>query len=374
MTVHGAKGLEAPIVVLADTTTPPAGPRQPRLISVAGDGAENSPPLFVWAAAKATDTDLVSAARDRARGEAEHEYRRLLYVAMTRAISRLIVCGAEGQRGRPDGCWWNLVFAALKPASEELVDEDASKMWRYRKATALAGATLTKTAPAAPLPESFPEWLDREALPGPPFAKALSPSRSYDESAMVHTHSGLGHGPARLDQRKARARGVLMHRLLQALPAMPPEPRAMAARRHLDRNAQDFTATERQLMLDQVSRVLDDAHFSALFSTGSRAEVPIVGRIVRDGREFTISGQIDRLALAGDSIFIADYKTNRPAPARLDAVPAPYLRQLALYRAVLGKLYPGKIIRAALIWTDIPDLMEIPAAALERELAIVTST
>jgi ATP-dependent helicase/nuclease subunit A len=147
----------------------------------------------------------------------------------------------------------------------------------------------------------------------------------------------------------------------------------MAARRHLDRNAQDFTVTERQLMLDQVGRVLDDPHFSALFSVGSRAEVPIVGRIVREGREFTISGQIDRLAVTADSILISDYKTNRPAPARLDAVPAPYLRQLALYRAVLGQLYPGKTIRAALIWTDIPDLMEIPAAALERELAIVTS-
>src|SRR5499426_49904 len=135
MTVHGAKGLEAPIVVLADTTTPPAGPpqRQPRLLALA-PATSHSPNSFVWAGPKATDTAPVSAARERARHEAEDEYRRLLYVAMTRAIDRLVICGADGERARPEGCWWNLLFEALKPVStEEPADDGEGTVWRYRK-------------------------------------------------------------------------------------------------------------------------------------------------------------------------------------------------------------------------------------------------
>src|SRR5262245_20206246 len=111
MTVHGAKGLEAPLVVLADTTTPPAGPpqRQPRVLALAASTA-HSPNCLVWAGAKVNDTAPVSAARERARHEAEDEYRRLLYVAMTRAIDRLVICGAEGERARPEdagGTWYS---------------------------------------------------------------------------------------------------------------------------------------------------------------------------------------------------------------------------------------------------------------------------
>jgi ATP-dependent helicase/nuclease subunit A len=374
MTVHGAKGLEAPIVILAETTTPPAGPRQPRLlIGLPADNVARSPALFVWAAAKASDVEIVSAARDRMRREAEDEYRRLLYVAMTRAISRLIICGAEGQHRRPDGCWWDLAFAALQPVSEQLVDEDGGRLWRYCKAAALAGTATTKASPDGALHEPPPAWLERQASREPPTSVPLSPSKAYDESLTVPAGPAVGQRLARLERQKARMRGVLIHRLLQALPDIAPEARAVAARRHLDRTARDFSAEERQLMLDQVRIVLETPGFSALFSPASRAEVPVVGRIARAGRTFAVSGQVDRLAVTGDSVLIADYKTNRPAPARIEDAPPPYRRQLALYRAVLAQLYPDKSIRAVLLWTEVPVLMEIPAAVLERELAIVTS-
>ena len=167
------------------------------------------------------------------------------------------------------------------------------------------------------------------------------------------------------------ARGVLMHRLLQSLPDIPPESRAQSALRHLARAAGDFGAEEQQSLLGQVQRVLDDARFSELFLPGSRAEVPIVGRL--KGGAFAVSGQVDRLAVTDVAVLIADYKTNRPAPKRFEDVPPAYIRQLALYRAVLAQLYPDKAIRAALLWTDVPDLMEIPAAAMDRELTAVTS-
>ena len=369
MTVHGAKGLEAPIVVLADTTTEPAGPaqRQARLVTLVPDGASHPPHCLAWIAARATDTAPLGAARERIRREAADEYRRLLYVAMTRAIDRLVVCGAEGERGRPEGCWWDLVFAALRPpvSVEEPADDGEGKVWRYRKVPPLA----RKTGPerAAPPADRRPPWLEHDVPAEPPALRPLSPSDAYDEATPTHPPTG----GRRAERDKALARGVLMHRLLQALPDIPNAARAEAARRHLARAGSAFSTEERDTMFEQIRLLLEDPRFAQLFLPGSRAEVPIVGRL-DDGR-LAVSGQVDRLALTNDSLLIADYKTNRPAPRRVEDVPKAYVTQLALYRAVLGRLFPDKPIRAALIWTDVPDLMEISAACLDAALAAVTS-
>jgi ATP-dependent helicase/nuclease subunit A len=373
MTVHGAKGLEAPIVVLADTITPPAGPgqRQPRLIDL--DVNDARPGHFVWAGARANDVAPVAAARERAKRETEEEHRRLLYVAMTRAIERLVVCGAEGERGPPEGCWWNLVAAALQPvAVEEPHSDGDGKVWRYQPTPPRAAQPVPAAAKPfqqeLPFAPPSPLWLDRTASAEAAAAVPLSPSRAYDEAQAPFRPRGAGSG---VEREKAIARGTLMHRLLQSLPDLPPAARAEAARRHLARAARNFTGEEQEELLAQVDRVLTDARFAALFLAGSRAEVPIVGRL--GGGALAVSGQIDRLIVTDEEVLIADYKTNRPAPRRIDDVPSAYVRQLALYRAVLGKLYPDKAIRAALIWTDVPDLMEIPAAILEQELKNVTS-
>src|SRR5262249_5560241 len=103
----------------------------------------------------------------------------------------------------------------------------------------------------------------------------------------------------------------------------------------------------------------------------SRAEVPIVGRL--KGGTLAVAGQVDRLAVTGDSVLIADYKTTRPAPRRLADAPEAYVAPLALYRAVLADLYPDNRVRAALVWTDVPDLMEISETSLDAALAAVTS-
>ena len=176
---------------------------------------------------------------------------------------------------------------------------------------------------------------------------------------------------SRIDRDKALARGVAVHRLLQSLPDIPSAARAEAARRHLDRTAAEFSADERKTIVEQILLLLEDPRFAQLFLPGSRAEVAIVGRL--HGGTLAVSGQVDRLAVTSDSVLIADYKTNRPAPRRLAEVPDAYVGQLALYRAVLGELYPGKRIRAALVWTDVPDLMEISDATLDAALATVTS-
>jgi ATP-dependent helicase/nuclease subunit A len=123
-------------------------------------------------------------------------------------------------------------------------------------------------------------------------------------------------------------------------------------------------------MLEQARRILDDAAFVALFAAGSRAEVPIAGRLTdAAGNRVMVNGQIDRLAVTETEILIGDFKTNRPPPRRIADVPPAYVAQLALYRAVLAKLYPGRVVRAALVWTETPDLMEIPADRLDAALA-----
>ncbi len=374
MTVHGAKGLEAPVVILADTTTEPAGPpgRQPRLLTLAArDLLADAPAQFVWGMAKATDTAPVSAARERALREAANEYRRLLYVAMTRAIDRLIICGVETMRGKPAGCWYDLVCSGLADTLvEEPAEDGDGTVRRFRKAPlTLSDAIVACNSP--PVPESTrerPGWLDRNAAAEPASLVPLSPSRAYDETTVTYA------APTGIERDKALARGTAMHRLLQSLPDILPAARGAAAARHLDHPAYRFEPAERQAMIEQVRAILDDPRFAPLFAPGSRAEVPIVGRIARpDQPDIAVSGLIDRLAVTADAVLIADYKTNRPPPRRYEDVPA-YVTQLALYRAVLARLYPGKPIRAALLWTETPDLMELPAAALNAALAAVTST
>ena len=161
---------------------------------------------------------------------------------------------------------------------------------------------------------------------------------------------------------------------MQALPDIPAERRPNAAQGYLDRAGTDIAPEERTNIAEQVMRVLDDASFHEAFRPGSRAEVPIVGKVTIDGRTVRVSGQIDRLAVTPDSVLICDFKTNRPAPRRIEDVPPAYVAQLALYRAVLATLYPGRAVRAALLWTEAPDLMELSGAALDAALARVTST
>jgi ATP-dependent helicase/nuclease subunit A len=193
----------------------------------------------------------------------------------------------------------------------------------------------------------------------------MSPSSAHDETVRVR-RAGVG-----VDRATKLARGDAVHRLLQSLPDIPAAARAEAARRHLARTAAEFSAEDQSSIVAQVQTILEDPRFYELFGPASIAEVPIVGRLVQHGRTLAISGQVDRLAVTENAVLIADYKTNRPAPRRVEDIPPAYVSQLALYRAVLSELYPGRPVRAALVWTDVPDLMELSAAALDAALAKV---
>jgi ATP-dependent helicase/nuclease subunit A len=362
MTVHGAKGLEAPIVILADTMTQPSGPRPPRLLALA-DGA------VVWGGRKDDDVAPVAAARQAALAEAEDEYRRLLYVAMTRAADRLIICGADGERTRPKGCWYDLVVEPLRPFLLE-GEDDGEKVLRFQKEPAVAIAATPPATPAsaqAVEAAEFPSWLRQPLAPGTKSSVPVLPSAAFEEdlgAAPAHSRAS----PA--ERRKALARGRIVHRLMQSLPDIPEAARKAAIEHYLKNAAADFTPAEQDEMAQRVLVILNDLIFADLFAAGSRAEVPIVGRIARDGAPpLGVTGQVDRLAVSRDAVLIADYKTDRSPPSRLAEVPEPYTGQLALYRAVLARIYPGRTIRTALIFTEGPTVIEVPDGALDAALA-----
>ena len=356
MTVHGAKGLEAPIVILADTTTPPQGFHPPRLLQLPVEGAV--PPL-VWAVAKTQDVGMMAKAREAALDEARDEYRRLLYVAMTRAIERLIVCGVDGINKRPDGCWYDLARGALEEyCVTEQADDGSGEVQRYRKTAPEATAAIPPQQEALPFAAPLPDWLTRDA-PGETRAAPIKPSGFVDDPAAAEILR------PREARRRALQRGNIVHRLMQSLPDIPADRRADAARGYIARQKTDLTEAERSEIVTGVTGLLTDPQFAALFADGSRAEVPIVGRV---GAQI-VNGVIDRLVVAPGAILIADYKTNRPAPRTLAETQErfqSYVKQLALYRAVLMRLYPGRTVRAALVWTDLPSLGEIPAGALDQ--------
>jgi ATP-dependent helicase/nuclease subunit A len=219
----------------------------------------------------------------------------------------------------------------------------------------------------------LPVWLTTPAPPDVDRPAAMSPSSAYDEREAPKAAAARRPDAARA-QAQALARGTLIHRLLQSLPDVEPARREAIAQNFLARAGGEFSAHDRNLFMGQVLAIFADARFAPLFAPGSRAEVPIVGRLARtDGPDVLVSGQIDRLVVTAHAVLIADYKTNHDPPKSLDAAPPAYVQQLALYRAVLAKIYPDRPIRAALIWTEVPDLMELPAAMLDEAMARITS-
>lgn len=374
MTVHGAKGLEASVVFLVDTATSPTDTRRLNLIRVPqGNAAPHAPGVNIWAGRKADDPMIVATARASMQEETEDEYRRLLYVAMTRAADRLIVGGClPGNRKevRPLS-WYDLIATGL--ASSDLQTEEIATPFgpvkRYMRPGDVPPEVLASETPPATAPTALPPWLRGTAPRDPASDVVVRPSE-----ASAHARRSIrGDEPPELRDR-ARKRGTLVHRLLQSLPDLATDRRREAAAHYLARAAADWSDADRDALAGRVLALLDDARFAMVFAPGSRAEVAIAGRLDRaNGTRIVVSGQIDRLVVNADSVLIVDYKTNHTPPRDVAAAPEAYIQQLALYRAVLAKLYPDRPIRAALLWTETTEIMELSASALDAGLASVMS-
>ncbi|HLL26278.1 MAG TPA: double-strand break repair helicase AddA [Xanthobacteraceae bacterium] len=372
MTVHGAKGLEAPIVVLADTTFIPEGRNDPWLLPLSKK-ADESPKGFVWALAGKDDSEILVSARRAVREAEEEEHRRLLYVALTRARDAIIVCGAETKRheksGLPENCWYRLVRDALAPELEEWPKAryGFDGVWRWRPE---AERSVKAHAAEAKTGITPPEWFRKPApTDGQRTRERLVPSTLLP----LDKRSGEAAKEVGLD---ALRRGSLIHRLLQELPKFSPESRRSEAARFLARVAPALSDEMREALLTESLAVLDLPDFAPFFGRQSRGEVELLGRLpATDGAGgFEIAGRIDRLVVSDDTILIADYKTDARAPANPADAPEAYVAQLALYRALLARSFPGRAMRAFLVWTAGPAIHEVPEALLDRALRRVTST
>ena len=363
MTVHGAKGLEAPIVILPDTTTLP----QARGVQVlwheggAGDGTRDDGALLWPGRASFGERRCRDAKAAMAEREMQ-EYRRLLYVAMTRAEDRLYIAGWQGRNAIPEGCWYRLVESALAGATgveiAEPFDFDAwegdgraiaEPQTREPEAGPAAAGGPDRAAP-------LPGFASAPAPPEPAPPRPLAPSRpSHGEPAVL--------SPLTVGAEDTRfLRGRVIHRLLQVLPEVAPGDRPAVAERMTARDAPGLDAAARDAMAAEVLGILGDGRFAALFGAGSRAEVALIGTVGK----IVVAGQVDRLVVGADEVMVIDYKTNRPAPADESQVATAYIAQMAAYRAVLEQIYPGKTISCALLWTDGPRLMQLGDETLAR--------
>ena len=363
MTVHGAKGLQAPIVFLPDTMQKPTA--QPSLLWPAPEGGEKQ--IVLWPPRVEHDVTLASHTRQAERDKRDREHRRLLYVAMTRAEDRLYVCGWGTRRQLPEDCWYNLIVGGLAGLAAP-VEIDLSAAFPGAGGWAGPGLRLTnpqemrpeieRLAPALPVaPGEAPDWLAVPPLPEPDPPRPLVPSRpDGDEPAVQPPFLGDGGDAFR--------RGLLLHRLLQALPDIPAEKRAETGRRFLARTVHGLDRVARDRLLDEALAVIDDPTTAVLFGPDSLAEVPIVGRLGRA----VVTGRIDRLAIIADRVLLVDYKSARAAPAKAAETPPMYIRQMALYRALISKIYCGKTIDCYLLWTAEPRLDQLDPTLLDHHM------
>jgi ATP-dependent helicase/nuclease subunit A len=363
MTVHGAKGLQAPLVILPDTT---ALPPEDNAILWADD-PRTGVQVPIWVPRREFQCSASARIRDEGRRQRTQEHNRLLYVALTRAEDRLIVCGWQSKRALPDTCWYSHVargFAALEAAREAFPHWDGEILsiattQRYR-------SPQSDRSPATPLPP-MPPWLGRApdwraSLPPPEPARpvALAPSRpdGVELGPVPGAASPLADRGARDDR---FARGKLIHALLQHLPALPEHERQDAAYRWLNRPGVEIGSESVPALVSEVLAVMSDPRLAPLFGPASRAEVPLTGVV----GNAVVGGLVDRLAVLPDEVLVADFKTNRNPPQSADETPLLYLRQMASYRAVLRAIFPDRPIRCALIWTRTAEIAILPDRLLD---------
>jgi ATP-dependent helicase/nuclease subunit A len=359
MTVHNAKGLQAPIVILPDVGS---GTGSEAIRWLEGDGFH----LPLWAPNKSFHAPHFLAAKMADEARRQEEENRLLYVALTRAEDRLLVCGW----GKEPGEWYLHVaagFRRIEGAAEHRFDHlgfgapsacdfGDCVHWRLecgQAEEAVPDSLHSAAAEAGPLPD----WATRPA-PAEAVEAALSPSALPGEQ---ETPAAAPHGEADPGGRRFR-RGRVMHALLQHLPERDAAERREAAARFLARPGHGLEPSEQAEMLEEVLALLAAPAIGAAFAPGSLAEAPIAGRI--EGR--LVTGQVDRLVVSPERVLVLDYKTNRPPPATPDEVAPLYLRQMAAYRAVLRQAFPGRAVDCALVWTYGARLMPLPGELLDR--------
>jgi ATP-dependent helicase/nuclease subunit A len=349
MTVHGAKGLEAPIVILPDTTRTSRGNKPERIFWPDKTGQDY--PYYC-----PISDDMPQAceeAKEILQQREDEEYRRLFYVALTRAEDRLYIGGYQSKRPIIDQSWYRYAEKAF-----DQIEDVHTRKNNDLVIKSFSNPALDKADRDAEVSETMsqefevPDWLfsplpEEETPPRP-----LMPSRPSDDKEQALS-------PLQAIQDNRFKRGNITHKLLQILPDIAPENWEKKAKLYLSQPAHDLSKNVQEEILTEVLKILQHEKFAPIFGEGSIAEAPITG-LLKDNR--LVSGQIDRLLITETVIYIIDYKSNRPSPENKKDVPQIYKNQMQSYADVMREIYPDRDIRAALLWTDKCQLMEIDIA------------
>lgn len=361
MTVHGAKGLEAPIVILADAASTERG-RDRRCIYLRAQ-----PPLFIHASSKDTHVSETLDYKDEADGEQQKEYWRKLYVAMTRAEDELYVTGYLTKQGKIDGSWYEAVEQGLTPHSETVTNAGGNVSAivypsdRPAPTPVLAGA-------AADSPPTR-EGLDLPQLPPPRNVPVVRPSSALtpaDPVAALDTVAEVTR-----DAETARRRGIAVHALLQHLGRVPPADREAVAHKAL----QVLLPATPELHGEVAGKALGIFHsptFAHVFGPNSRAEVPFFAKASRNGSQVQLAGRLDRLVVEPERVLIVDFKSDAGATMDPTAVPTAHLTQIGLYALVATQLFPRHRVDAAILWTSLESLLELPRELLAEAVRSFT--
>ena len=350
MTVHGSKGLQAPIVILADATDDAAIGHRPFTVDVA---AWEKLPVFAMPADERQGA-LAQAYQDAADAAAQ-EHWRLFYVAMTRAEEMLIVAGVtkKPDLSVPETSWHSAAAVALEGLGCDW--EDAGPLWGRRRVHRVNDGKWARrdaAVRAAPPPLALPAWTHAPAPEEARPPRPLAPSALGEDDVAVPPQ-----GSARV---AAVTRGLLLHALFERLPPVATDRRRAAALRWLAAQAPMLDDAARMAMADEVLAILDDPAHAALFGPDSLAEVPLSA--VVDG--MVVAGIVDRLRVTDDAVTVIDYKTGRRIPGSASDVAPAYLRQMAAYRDALAVIFPGRRVETALLYTAGPRFIALDDAVL----------
>ena len=377
ITVHSAKGLEAPVVFLIDPCAPAFDKKHRPAIIEFQSGAGG----FLWANGNREAIKAILEHDMQTEIAAEEEYRRLLYVGMTRAADRLIVCGWHGVNAPSRKHWHLMVTNALQEEAEivEMTPRWQALRWASRSERTTAArrevALKETSVDNVLIAEDMPAWLLRNAPAEPAIPRPLTPSGAAAFLALQNVPGQAGEallsGDGQLRQ-LALLRGKLTHRLLQWLPEREPAERQAYAKAIASKFAPELTAGAVDAASNEVLALLQHLPLACLFGKGSRAEVAVAGHLRLGNRDVLVSGQIDRLAILGDTVEIADYKTSREAAVDRDGIAKSHVLQMALYRNLLRQIYPGKSIACSLIWTHNCTVTSVGDNAMDAALAAMT--
>ncbi|MBE6444495.1 MAG: double-strand break repair helicase AddA [Alphaproteobacteria bacterium] len=333
MTVHGSKGLQAPVVILPDTA---------RVKSIRNEAEllidENM--LFYPFNSNEYENNCKKI-KSKQKELSLEEYHRLLYVALTRAEERLYICGYQ-KGGLNSDSWYELCKSSLSNICEKHQDK-----------------LIYETPQEAPLPpkethQSIAQnnidfsWINHPLPQETPLSKPLAASKIDDDNEQISSPLDTNHP-------EYFRRGIIIHKLLQILPETNASKHLELAKKFVSYHGSMLSEAAQNQIVFEVTSLLSDSRFSIFFGPNSRPEVPIMGEV--EGQ--IISGQIDRLVVTPQEVKILDYKTNRPAASSPKDVPVAYIKQLRAYKSLIQKIYPQKIISTYILWTNTASIMEI---------------